>query len=300
MGGFMVNGCGVAESFYQVKFVEKGYCKCCKKENSFSLYELRNKIRVFFVPTVTINSKYAIACDKCKNGYYVSEEQKNAVLYERVKTVIVNDGVEFHDKDKPAVAETSSLTRTMTIDDVFDVSGRGTVITGVVENGTIRINDTVIINNRTFVITGIEQFGKLIDSASSGMCVGVLLKDAKKSDFRKGDHVYQGVEKQVQSAFENLEESLCKELNQLQVQKKSNPVEAEFEEVVEVVDNTPEECVKESTEASSMVTINETNSKPSHIINALNLNKKFCPDCRMFFVNKSECPICGKELVDKQ
>ena len=82
--------------------------------------------------------------------------------------------------------------RLMVISDVFTISGRGTVITGVIENGTINTNETVSVNNRAYVVTGIEQFRKIVPSASAGMNVGLLLQGADKDACRAGDVVYKG------------------------------------------------------------------------------------------------------------
>ena len=106
---------------------------------------------------------------------------------------------------EPVVEKKPEQTRIMTIEDVFSITGRGTVITGAIENGTISINDTVIINNRMFVITGIEQFRKLINTASAGMSVGVLLRGATQNDFRKGDCIYkEGVIPTTSSTSSNM------------------------------------------------------------------------------------------------
>ncbi|MBE6796923.1 MAG: TIR domain-containing protein [Ruminococcaceae bacterium] len=80
--------------------------------------------------------------------------------------------------------------RLMVIEDVFTITGRGTVITGCIENGTINVNETVVINNIPFVVTGIEQFRKIVNSASAGMSVGILLRGATKDNCRAGDVVY--------------------------------------------------------------------------------------------------------------
>lgn len=108
-------------------------------------------------------------------------------LIRGIKKVLVKDE---HTETKETVEEKSSATRLMTIKDVFTITRRGTVITGTIENESVSINETVIINNRTFVVTGLEQFKRLINTASVGMAVGMLLKGATKDDFRAGDEVY--------------------------------------------------------------------------------------------------------------
>ena len=107
-------------------------------------------------------------------------------------------------KEEPKVdvkEEPITPSRLMVIEDVFTITGRGTVITGRIENGSISINESVTINNRTFVVTGIEEFRKLLTSASAGMNVGLLLQGATKGTCRAGDNVYKGAsQSQPQSA----------------------------------------------------------------------------------------------------
>ena len=88
-------------------------------------------------------------------------------------------------------------TRLMVVGDVFTITGRGTVITGVIENGTISTNETVTINNRSFVVTGIEQFRQIVNTASAGMNVGLLLQGATKDSCRAGDAVFKGATQSV-------------------------------------------------------------------------------------------------------
>ena len=77
------------------------------------------------------------------------------------------------------------------VEDVFSISGRGTVATGRVERGTVKMNDSVEIvgltdESRSTVITGIEMFHKLRDSAEAGDNVGLLLRGVNKTDIERG------------------------------------------------------------------------------------------------------------------
>ena len=77
------------------------------------------------------------------------------------------------------------------IEDVFSISGRGTVATGRVERGTVKMSDEVEIvgltdESRKTVITGIEMFHKLMDSAEAGDNVGLLLRGVQKNDIERG------------------------------------------------------------------------------------------------------------------
>lgn len=78
----------------------------------------------------------------------------------------------------------------MPIEDVFSISGRGTVVTGRVEKGVVRINDKLEIvgirETRASVATGLEMFNKLLDEARAGENVGVLLRGIDKNDVERG------------------------------------------------------------------------------------------------------------------
>lgn len=78
----------------------------------------------------------------------------------------------------------------MPIEDVFSISGRGTVVTGRVERGLIKINDKIQIvglqPTRETVATGLEMFNKLLDEARAGENVGVLLRGIEKKDVERG------------------------------------------------------------------------------------------------------------------
>ena len=78
----------------------------------------------------------------------------------------------------------------MPIEDVFSISGRGTVVTGRVERGKIKVNDKIqlvgIRETRDTVATGLEMFQKTLDEALAGENVGVLLRGIEKNDVERG------------------------------------------------------------------------------------------------------------------
>ncbi len=78
----------------------------------------------------------------------------------------------------------------MPIEDVFSISGRGTVATGRVDNGKIKVNDKVEIvgvkETQNTVVTGVEMFRKLLDEAQAGDNVGLLLRGVKREDIERG------------------------------------------------------------------------------------------------------------------
>ena len=86
------------------------------------------------------------------------------------------------DTDKPFL---------MPVEDVFTITGRGTVATGRVERGTLHLNDEVEIvgvkeENRKTVVTGIEMFRKLLDEAQAGDNIGALLRGVQRTDIVRG------------------------------------------------------------------------------------------------------------------
>jgi elongation factor Tu len=79
----------------------------------------------------------------------------------------------------------------MPVEDVFTITGRGTVITGRIERGVVKINETVDIvgirpEKQTTTVTGIEMFRKLLDEGQAGENVGLLLRGTKREDVERG------------------------------------------------------------------------------------------------------------------
>jgi len=79
----------------------------------------------------------------------------------------------------------------MPVEDVFSITGRGTVVTGRVERGTLKVSDEVEIvglveETRKVVVTGIEMFHKLLDTATAGDNAGLLLRGVQRTDIERG------------------------------------------------------------------------------------------------------------------
>ena len=86
------------------------------------------------------------------------------------------------DTDKPFL---------MPVEDVFSITGRGTVATGRVERGTLHLSDEVEIvgiheETRKVVVTGIEMFRKLLDEAVAGDNIGALLRGVQRNEIERG------------------------------------------------------------------------------------------------------------------
>jgi elongation factor Tu len=79
----------------------------------------------------------------------------------------------------------------MPVEDVFTITGRGTVITGRIERGIVKVNETVDLigirpEKQTTTVTGIEMFRKLLDEGQAGENVGLLLRGTKREDVERG------------------------------------------------------------------------------------------------------------------
>jgi len=81
----------------------------------------------------------------------------------------------------------------MSVEDVFSITGRGTVVTGRVEQGTLRVGTEVEIvglrDTQKTTVTGVEMFRKLLDEAQAGDNVGLLLRGIGKNDVERGQVV---------------------------------------------------------------------------------------------------------------
>ncbi|MCR5160798.1 MAG: elongation factor Tu [Lachnospiraceae bacterium] len=106
-------------------------------------------------------------------------------IMELMDTVDEHIPTPARDTDKPFL---------MPVEDVFTISGRGTVATGRVERGTLHLNEPVEIlgiaeEKKTSVATGIEMFHKLLDEAQAGDNIGVLLRGINRTEIEKGQVV---------------------------------------------------------------------------------------------------------------
>lgn len=106
--------------------------------------------------------------------YTKSIEELMKVVDEKIPTPV-------RDTDKPFL---------MPVEDVFSISGRGTVATGRVERGKVKVNDKLqlvgIRETRDTVVTALEMFNKTLDEAQAGENVGILLRGIEKNDIERG------------------------------------------------------------------------------------------------------------------
>ena len=109
------------------------------------------------------------------------DPEAKAKIYELMDAVDEWIPTPERDNDKPFL---------MSIEDVFTITGRGTVVTGRVERGTLKLNDEVEIvglkDTKNTVVTGIEMFRKQLDYAEAGDNAGVLLRGIDRSEVERG------------------------------------------------------------------------------------------------------------------
>jgi elongation factor Tu len=90
----------------------------------------------------------------------------------------------------PTPARETEKTFLMAVEDVFSITGRGTVATGRVERGTVKVGDNIeiigYVETRTATVTGLEMFQKTLDESVAGDNVGVLLRGMQKDDIERG------------------------------------------------------------------------------------------------------------------
>ncbi|TDC66501.1 elongation factor Tu [Actinomadura sp. GC306] len=127
------------------------------------------------VPVVRVSAYQALQGD----------EAWSEKIVELMTAVDENVPEPVRDIDKPFL---------MPIEDVFSITGRGTVVTGRVERGVVNVNETVDIigikeKSTTTTVTGVEMFRKLLDQGQAGDNVGLLLRGIKREDVERGQCV---------------------------------------------------------------------------------------------------------------
>ena len=94
------------------------------------------------------------------------------------------------DEYVPTPERDTDKTFLMAVEDVFSITGRGTVATGRVERGTVKVGDTVELvglkDTRETTVTGLEMFQKTLDESVAGDNVGILLRGIQKEDIQRG------------------------------------------------------------------------------------------------------------------
>jgi elongation factor Tu len=113
------------------------------------------------------------------------EGDKGELGYESINKLM--DAVDTYIPDPVRALDKPFL---MPIEDVFSISGRGTVVTGRVERGIVKVNEEIEIvglkDTQKTTCTGVEMFRKLLDQGQAGDNVGVLLRGTKREDVERG------------------------------------------------------------------------------------------------------------------
>ncbi|MBS3973686.1 MAG: elongation factor Tu [Actinobacteria bacterium] len=109
------------------------------------------------------------------------DESAKEAIFELIAAVDSHVPIPVREIDKPFL---------MAVEDVFTITGRGTVATGRVERGVVKVGDDVEIvgirDTHKTVVTGVEMFRKLLDEAQAGDNVGVLLRGVSRTDIERG------------------------------------------------------------------------------------------------------------------
>ncbi|CNG63437.1 Elongation factor Tu (EF-Tu) [Mycobacterium tuberculosis] len=127
------------------------------------------------VPVIRVSAYQALQGD----------EKWSESIVELMTAVDENVPEPVRDTDKPFL---------MPIEDVFSITGRGTVVTGRIERGVVNVNETVDIigikpESTSTTVTGVEMFRKLLDQGQAGDNVGLLLRGIKREDVERGQCV---------------------------------------------------------------------------------------------------------------
>ncbi len=121
-----------------------------------------------------------------KGSALMALEDKNPELGEEAITALMAEV----DKYIPQPLRATDRPFLMPIEDVFSISGRGTVVTGRIERGIVNVGDEVEIvgikNTVKTIVTGVEMFRKLLDRGEAGDNIGALLRGTKREDVERG------------------------------------------------------------------------------------------------------------------
>ena len=129
-----------------------------------------------------IKGSALLALEAMQNGAVAKETPECQCIFELM------DAVDSYIPEPERAADKPFL---MPVEDVFSITGRGTVATGRVERGTVKVQDTVEIvglteEKRSTVVTGVEMFRKLLDQAIAGDNIGVLLRGVQRTEIERG------------------------------------------------------------------------------------------------------------------
>ncbi len=158
-------------------------------------------------PIIKGSALKALECAQANEGDAVTNAPETQCIKELMDAV---------DSYIPAPERDDAKPFLLPVEDVFTISGRGTVATGRVERGVAHVNDPAEIvglqeESRNTVITGLEMFRKLLDEAQAGDNVGALLRGIDKKDIERGQVIAKPGSVKPHTAFEGQVYILTKE-----------------------------------------------------------------------------------------
>ena len=140
--------------------------------------EIRDVLTLYEFPGEEVPIVKGSAFEAMENP---DDEAKNAPIFELLKTM---------DEYFPVPERAIDLPFLMPIEDIFSIQGRGTVVTGRIERGKVKIGDDIEIvgirDTAKTVCTGVEMFNKILDSGEAGDNVGALLRGVEKDHVERG------------------------------------------------------------------------------------------------------------------
>ena len=147
--------------------------------------EIRELLSSYEFPgddTPIIKGSALKALEAVQSGANVDEDPWCQKIFELMEAV---------DSYIPDPARATDQPFLMPVEDVFSISGRGTVATGRVERGVVKVSDTVEIvglmeKAKSTVVTGVEMFHKLLDQAEAGDNIGALLRGVQRNEIERG------------------------------------------------------------------------------------------------------------------
>lgn len=263
MGGFTVNGFGATDRFVPIRNLGTFQCPHCKQERMLQLMEVQRKVSLLYIQTVTINTKYAIACASCQNGYYIEEQQKDDILYGRAIATITEQGAVLLKKEKiidaPEKQEKPSLPQNSQAE--RQNAPQGTQETQQAPGGKRR---------RRFC----GRCGSPLDG-QTGLCP-------------------------VCDKAEDMEDMQTEEFD---VEKAMNGADFTLQTKTITRTGTAEEKKGTAEDTETAADTDTNVAAHTDVVQSLagKLSRKICPSCGLLFSSdKTTCPICGSGLEDRK
>jgi len=143
--------------------------------------EVRDLLNKYEFPGDAIPVVKGSALNALNNGTGDRSNEASKCIFELMDAVDKYIPLPQRETDKPFL---------MPVEDIFSISGRGTVVTGRIERGTVKMEEEIeIVGIRptvSRVVTGIEMFNKMLDSGQAGDNVGILLRGTKREEVERG------------------------------------------------------------------------------------------------------------------